>query len=422
MTLLDVLAGRTMPDAGRLCLGQRADASPADVQRHAAYVQQDDAIMASQTAREALHMSALLTLPQSMPKAEKMSRAEKIIKQFQLESCADTLVGDPVGKVKGLSGGERKRTAVAMAVVREPQIVFLDEPTSGLDAFKAKLLVSVMSDLALNTGATVVFTIHQPSSDIFALFDDLMIMLHGQCVYAGLSSSSVPHFSDAGYPCPQYANPADFFFMHVLTSEDGSSVDDQRTEQLVQAWKAAEQNVETEKKLDTLWSAAASDRRPCATTIMRTNSSFATQFVVLIKRAANDLWRNPMRGKAQIGQSLFLGLILTLIWAPLDNDQNGVQDRVGIIFFLSVNSVMQNVMCVLTTFANERGAVLREQENGMYRTLPYFISRILVDVPLKVLQPILQGIIVYWAVGFQADAMKYLVFQLILILLALASN
>lgn len=58
----------------------------------------------------------------------------------------------------------------------------------------------------------------------------------------------------------------------------------------------------------------------------------------------------------------------------------------------------------------------------MYRTLPYFISRILVDVPLKVLQPILQGTIVYWAVGFQADAMKYLVFQLILILLALASN
>merc|ERR1719424_1077638 len=83
--------------------------------------------MASQTAREALVMSALLTLPKTMPYLDKVAKADSIMKTFQLEGCANTQVGDPIGKVKGLSGGERKRCAVAMAAIREPKILFLDD-------------------------------------------------------------------------------------------------------------------------------------------------------------------------------------------------------------------------------------------------------------------------------------------------------
>lgn len=136
----------------------------------------------------------------------------------------------------------------------------------------------------------------------------------------------------------------------------------------------------------------------------------------------NDIKRNKMRGKAQVAQSVAFAAILSLIWWQVGKDQNSVQDRSGVIFFMTANIMMNNIMGVLTTFGNERGAVLREQENNMYTTLPYFLARITVDVPLKIFCPVLFGTISYWIVGFQADAILYLWAMLVLVLLALTGN
>lgn len=129
-----------------------------------------------------------------------------------------------------------------------------------------------------------------------------------------------------------------------------------------------------------------------------------------------------MRGRAVIMQQVAMAIILSLIWFQVSDDQNGVQDRVGVLFFITTSGMMQNVMGVLTTFSGERGAVLREQDNGMYRTLPYFCARIMCDVPIKIVSPILFGSIAYWSVGFQASAEKFLTFLALLILLYLAGN
>ena len=190
-SLLDVLAGRANASTGQMSLGSKVPCDPSDVQRRAAYVQQDDAIMASQTVREALQMAANLTLPHDTPLAERVSRTETLLRTFHLEGCADTIVGDPVGRLKGISGGERKRLAVAMGAVREPRLIFLDEPTSGLDAHKAFMLIRVLKDLAASSSSTVVCTLHQPSSDIFALYDDLMLLLDGRCVFNAPAADSV---------------------------------------------------------------------------------------------------------------------------------------------------------------------------------------------------------------------------------------
>jgi len=76
----------------------------------------------------------------------------------------------------------------------------------------------------------------------------------------------------------------------------------------------------------------------------------------------------------------------------------------------------------LTNFANERGAIIREQQNNMYTTGPYFLARVLVDMPLRVVSPTLFGTITYWSLGFQNDGFKFLICILTLILLALAGN
>jgi len=418
-TLLNLLAGRQRQTTGQLCLGHKAGATAEDVRKCAAYVQQDDAILASQTVREALTMAAFLLLPRDMAKEQKLQRVTSIVATFQLEGCIDTLVGDPVGKLKGLSGGERKRLAVAMSMVQEPKVIFLDEPTSGLDTFKAYILVSVLKDLAKNKGSVVVCTIHQPSSDIFALFDDLLLLLGGHTVYNGLASESVPYFADRGYPCPQFANPADFFFMHVLSDSSGLCARGTREQELVQKWNAGAGKDAVDKEVDECIAQASPGGKNDE--VVR-RSGLCAQFTVLLRRGLFDLKRNPSRGIMFLVQSTVMAIIISLIWFQVDDSQTGVQDRSGVMFFMVADGMMGNIMGVLTAFGNERGAVLREHENGMYSLLPYFLARIMVDVPVKMLGSALSGTITYWAVGFQPHAGRFFVFVVLRTLLALSAN
>jgi ABC-type multidrug transport system ATPase subunit len=101
---------------------------------------------------------------------------------------------------------------MAMEMVINPSILFLDEPTSGLDTFTAYSVVTTLKDLA-SQGRTVVATIHQPSSDIFMLFDDLLLLSEGRVVYYGEAKDAVSYFARAGYECPQYMNPSDYIFV-----------------------------------------------------------------------------------------------------------------------------------------------------------------------------------------------------------------
>jgi len=417
-SLLDILAGRKARSGGDICLGHKANPTSLDIQRVSAYVQQDDAIMASQTVREALTMASELTLPGNASAQVRKDRAEALLETFKLTGCADTCVGDPVGQIKGISGGERKRLAVAMCTVREPPILFLDEPTSGLDAYKAYMLVKTLKNLTSEQSMTVVCTIHQPSSDIYALFDDLMLLLDGRVVYAGPAGDAVTHFGNSGFVCPTYANPADYFFMHVLTCE--GDTDNSQTNKLLEAWQGAEQK--DSEAVEALFRAASQPTLETSKVTQSTGAPWSRQFVVLFRRAVNNLRRNPLAGKAKLGEAIVFGIIIALIWFRVDNDQNGLQDRSGALFFICANGMMQNVMGTLTTFSNERSAVLREQENSMYHTAPYFVSKLMVELPVKIICPAVFGCIAYWAVGFQPLADKFLVCLVCLVLLAMAGG
>jgi ABC-type multidrug transport system ATPase subunit len=131
----------------------------------------------------------------------------RMLKELGLTGCADTIVGGEL--IKGISGGERKRTSVGVELVTKPPLVFLDEPTSGLDSFSAVQLCEVLKKVA-NSGASVLFTIHQPSSEIFASFDRLILLNKGRVMYQGPVRSVPEYFEDRGRPCPERYNPADW--------------------------------------------------------------------------------------------------------------------------------------------------------------------------------------------------------------------
>ena len=98
-------------------------------------------------------------------------------------------------------------------------MILLDEPTSGLDSHTARYLVSNLRDLAHNMNKVVLLTIHQPSSDIFKMFDQIGILSHGEVVYFGGGTQLVPYFTEIGYPCNAYTNPLDRYgniFINII--------------------------------------------------------------------------------------------------------------------------------------------------------------------------------------------------------------
>ncbi|MBM4179763.1 MAG: ATP-binding cassette domain-containing protein [Ignavibacteria bacterium] len=139
-----------------------------------------------------------------------------MINKLKLHKCQNTRIGGPL--VKGVSGGERKRTSIGVELITDPSLIFLDEPTTGLDSFTATAVMETLGDLARKDGRTVVSTIHQPNSDIFELFDRLVLLARGKIIYFNQASLSVEYFTKIGFKCPELSNPCDYF-MSMMSIE-----------------------------------------------------------------------------------------------------------------------------------------------------------------------------------------------------------
>ena len=205
-TLLDILVG--IPKTGRVTgtvamNGKR----PQEAKELYGYVSQDDTLPGTQTVWETLMFYAKLKLPFDMPTSEKEQRVNALIAELGLEKCRDSYVGSTMRR--GLSGGERKRLAIGCEVVTNPGIILLDEPTTGLDSFSSLSVMMILNDLA-SKGHTIVCTLHQPRSSIFALIDHLMILSQGRVVYYGPTGNAESYFADIGFTHKPGINPADF--------------------------------------------------------------------------------------------------------------------------------------------------------------------------------------------------------------------
>lgn len=110
---------------------------------------------------------------------------------------------------KGVSGGERKRTSIGYELITNPSLLFLDEPTSGLDSHSAQKVVELLREEA-QRGMTILATIHQPSSQVFNLFDKVLVLTsHGQVAYYNTPQEAPKFFSAMGIQLSKYKNPAD---------------------------------------------------------------------------------------------------------------------------------------------------------------------------------------------------------------------
>lgn len=208
-TLLTALAGRL---AGKLSGTITYNGNPfsGSTRRSTGFVSQDDVLYPHLTVHETLSYAALLRLPRSLTREQKMEHVDTVIAELGLSRCRNSPVGGGSALFRGISGGERKRVSIGQEMLVNPSLLLLDEPTSGLDATTAQRIVAVLRSLARG-GRTVVTTIHQPSSRLYRMFDKVVVLLDGCPIYSGQAGRVMEYLEGVGFvPAFNFVNPADF--------------------------------------------------------------------------------------------------------------------------------------------------------------------------------------------------------------------
>ncbi|KAF7981305.1 hypothetical protein HWV62_34233 [Athelia sp. TMB] len=217
-TFLDILARKAKRGAvsGETLVNGRVVADEM-FKNVSGYVDQEDTLMATLTVYETVLYSALLRLPREMSIEAKKFRTLETMQELGILGIKDSRIGES-GK-RSISGGEKRRVSIACELVTSPSILFLDEPTSGLDAYNAFNVVESLTSLARNYNRTVIFTIHQPRSNIVALFDQLVLLARGKLVYSGALSECQEYFDGIGKPCPPGFNIADYLIDLTMNAD-----------------------------------------------------------------------------------------------------------------------------------------------------------------------------------------------------------
>jgi ABC-type multidrug transport system ATPase subunit len=218
-TLVDILADRI--SSGDISGAIELNGAPRVAKTFraiASYVAQEDSLLGSFTVVETLRMAAKLSLPNAVTSAMIKERVDAVVDEMGLQSCRDTLVGDIFRK--GISGGQKRRLSIAIELLSNPSVLILDEPTSGLDSSSTFNVMQFVVKLC-QEGMTVICTIHQPSSLVYDMFTNVMLLTAGETVYFGPRAQMIPHFATIGYECPRYTNPSEYFLSLVNTDFEG---------------------------------------------------------------------------------------------------------------------------------------------------------------------------------------------------------
>lgn len=206
-TLLDALSGRTKQSkvSGTVYLNGHSDFTFAQRNRLLSYVMQEESLLGVFTVAESLRFAARFYHGYGGKDVKKLE--EEALALVGLESARETLVGDIFRK--GLSGGQKRRLSLAVELVKQPAVLMLDEPTSGLDSASAFSVITHLKGMAM-AGHAIACTIHQPSSEVWSLFDKFLLLSGGETIYFGEACQTVDYFTRLGHACPAAYNPADF--------------------------------------------------------------------------------------------------------------------------------------------------------------------------------------------------------------------
>lgn len=321
----------------------------------------------------------------------------RIMDELNISHLAGSRIGG-VTDSRGLSGGEKKRVAIAEQLLRNPLVLYLDEPTSGLDAYNSQQVMSLLRSLCERRSMTIIASIHQPRSSIYSLFDQLCILDHGRTAYFGSATLATPYFAGLGFPLELGYNPPDFFIDVVLGKENSAK----NFPALFDESHAAK---EMEACVDaTLASAKVLSQKE----LSYYAASYPRQLFGLLNRWFYDTLRNPEAAMVNLLQAIVLGCIVGSIFYKLAPAPEGGFARAGLLFFALLSGAFP-ITNVAVMMVQNRAITNREMASGVYSVVPLWLTRILLDFPVHFLLPVLFNSIVYWMAGLNPSVGRFFV-------------
>lgn len=432
-TLLNVLAGRQLTSRvfhidGELRVNGRT-VEPWRLRPRVAYVMQKDEFFATETPREAILFSARLRLPASHLSVLEEKGIDSYIGQLLdslgLSQCCDRRIGG--ASLNGISNGERKRVSIGVELITRPSIVFLDEPTTGLDSFSAWQVMRIVKDLA-DSGCTVVCTIHQPSSEIFALLDRVICLCHQRAIYHGPATELSRWLERSGRTVPRDYNPADYvmFLMETLPKRELESFVDKSRIRSDSSFRPSADGQSAPQRLDP----------------SKMRKSFGLQVWCLTQREWRNLRRDSASLKLRFVLTAFLTMLFSLVFSCvgqhpilqklrrkgplhtllvhpslrrlqrivyadevtlLQQLQQEIEYHYKAVVQVGFTAMFSASQPTILSFPLERPVFLREYSSNMYGTLAYFLSKMFVEVPLGAAQALLALSISHHYMRFQGE-------------------
>ena len=406
-TMLNTLAHRI----GRGRLGTTGDilynGSSKISSIRSAYVTQQDVLMPTLTVRETLLYAAELRLPPPTSSEERHRVVENVILELGLKECADTRIGNNVHK--GCSGGEKRRASLGVQMLANPSVLFLDEVTTGLDATSAFQLIRTLKTLAAK-GRTIIVTIHQPRSEIWGLFDHLILLTGGSPIYSGPLGDCLPYFDNLGYRLPAFVNPAEHLI--DLAAVDNRSTEleaasSARVESMKQAWRLSNNRIShivDEKCHNIVDELTKVNPQSQKSTLIR-------QVKVLTARTVKVTYRDPMGMAGSLLEATSMAIITGWIFLRLDGSLEGIRSKEGALY--TAASFQGYLILLFETYRLTIDIQLfdREYGEGVVSVPAFLISRRLArvfieDVPV----PLLFSVIYYFMAGFRPLASQFFTF------------
>ncbi|XP_068653370.1 ABC transporter G family member 5-like isoform X2 [Aristolochia californica] len=350
-----------------------------------------------------------------LPQSQLITRVDTLIQELGLGHVAGTRIGDD--RIRGISGGERRRVSIGVEVVHDPGILILDEPTSGLDSTSALQIVNMLKTMADTRGRTIILSIHQPGFRIVKLFNSVLLLANGAVLHHGTTHQLQAYLRSVGLQPPLHVNVVEFAIDSIdILQQQQQQLHHRKTEEIY--------NNKTDKftlqQLFHLSKMAVDDKEEVVSTGGFANSRLC-ETVLLSHRFSKNIIRTKELFALRTLQMLVAGLVLGSIFYNQQDDLPGAESRVGIFAFI-LTFLLSCTTEALPIFLQEREILMKETSSGSYRVSSYVIANALVFLPFLLILALLLSGPLYWLAGLRRDAFSFLYFLLLIWLILITAN
>ena len=393
-TLLNYISGyidSSMRIDGTLRIGGVEDLNMSKLRSICGYVLQEDILEPSLTVTETVMFSGRFRSAKNQKYAMIKRNADLVIQLMQLERCQNTRIGD--GIRRGVSGGERKRAAIAAELVTDPKLLLLDEPTTGLDSLNAENVVQALKEMA-QRDKIVITTIHQPNVNILKKFDRIIILHHGVEVYSGHFGNLRSFFVERGVEIPEFCNPVEFI-LNLLNLDPNSAaiIEGQVSEKFRSMFNFQKSKLiheivakNHEKRLEAKpkdQSRSSTEPREIKNHALvenlliegksRKKSLLFTFWLNFIKHWT-IFFRNFEGLAVMLAMSIIVSALGGFLYYNMGYDNDGIQNRKGAQFYAMIVGTLIPLVSSAFAFSIDQDLIKKELLQGQYSPTSYFLG------------------------------------------------